>query len=83
MIGTCDPLKMFSFSVMQPSLCFSNVGILAIDDRMPRSVLLHPIITVPKKETILVLPYLGVQSKLLPNSLRPAIINFMAALILG
>ena len=30
MTGTCDPLKMFSFSVKQPSLCFSNVGILVI-----------------------------------------------------
>ena len=43
----------------------------------------HPIITVPKTETILVLPYLGYKVKLLPNSLRPALTNFMAALILG
>ena len=41
----------------------------------------NPTTTVPKKETILVLPYLGVQSKLLPSSLRPASINSMAALI--
>ena len=25
MTDTCDPLKMFSFSVMQPSLCFSSL----------------------------------------------------------
>ena len=30
MTGTCDPFKMSGFSVMQSSLCFSNVGILAI-----------------------------------------------------
>ena len=40
MAGTCDPLKMFSFSVMQPSLCFSNVGILAIPTRQLISLLL-------------------------------------------
>ena len=43
----------------------------------------HPIITVPKKETVLVLPYLGYKVKLLLSSLRPALINFIAALILG
>ena len=43
-------------------------------------------ITVPKREAILVLPYLGVQSKIVTKQLK-ACINlmyyFMAALILG
>ena len=30
MAGTCDPFKMFSFSVMQSTFCFSNVEILAV-----------------------------------------------------
>ena len=33
----------------------------------------HPIITVPKKETILVLPYLGVQSKIVTKQLKTCI----------
>ena len=38
----------------------------------------NPTTTVPKKETILVLPYLEVQSKIV--TLRPALINSMAVL---
>ena len=30
MTGTCDPFKMFSFSVIQCTFCFPNVEILAI-----------------------------------------------------
>ena len=30
MTGTYDPFKMFSFSVMQSTFCFSNVKILAV-----------------------------------------------------
>ena len=30
MTGTCDPFKMFRFSVMQSTFCFSNVKILAV-----------------------------------------------------
>ena len=41
----------------------------------------NPTTTVAKKETILVLPYLGVKSYIVTNSLRPALINSMAALI--
>ena len=36
----------------------------------------HPIITVPKKETILVLPYLGVQSKIVTKQLKTCINKF-------
>ena len=43
----------------------------------------NPIITVPNKETILVLPYLGVQSKIVTKQLKTCINKFMAALILG
>ena len=41
----------------------------------------NPTTTVPKKETILGLPYLGVQSKIVTKQLRPASINFTAVLI--
>ena len=30
MTGTCDPFKMFSFSVIQSTFCFPNVEILAV-----------------------------------------------------
>ena len=43
----------------------------------------NPITTVPKKETILVLPYLGVQSKIITKQLKTSINKFMAVLILG
>ena len=33
----------------------------------------HPITTVPKKETILVLPYLGIQSKIVTKQLKTCI----------
>ena len=36
----------------------------------------HPIITVPQKETILVLPYLGVQSKTVTKQLKTCINKF-------
>ena len=36
----------------------------------------YPIITVPKKETILVLPYLGVQSKIVTKQLKTCINKF-------
>ena len=36
----------------------------------------HPIITVPKKETVLVLPYLGVQSKIVTKQRKTCINKF-------
>ena len=58
--------------------CFSNRPISYTNDVLNRQQNRprHPIVTVPKKETILVLPYLGVQSKIVTKQLKTCINKF-------